>query len=110
LKCFAFDRDGTLIWGEGPISRQHLLKLRGLGYYIGGSGAQHTDEQYRDWRENGIEPDFAVHKFDLASLKDKYDEITHVGDTQVDMACAQAAGFGYMTPTEFVKWLGDSKF
>lgn len=103
-KVYAFDRDATLVWGNppGPITKEHLLRLRELVYTIGGSGGQLPEEQYRDRRENGIEPDFAVHKANLATLKHRYGSIIHVGDAEDDRAYAETAGIGYMKPEEFV--------
>jgi len=107
VKVYAFDRDGTLVWGDpaGPITKKHLLRMRELGHKIGGSGGQFPEEQYRNWCANGIEPDFAVHKKDLGVLKDKYKFVTHVGDAEDDKFYAAHFGIGYMAPQEFVAWL-----
>jgi len=107
MKAFAFDRDGTLEWGNPPgsITREHLERTRALGYAIGGSGGQVAEEQERNWRENGIEPDFLVHKANLPFLRGRFTELTHVGDTEDDLNWARKAGAHYMRPEEFVAWL-----
>jgi hypothetical protein len=107
LKAFAFDRDGTLEWGNppGPITREQLERTRALGYAIGGSGGQVAEEQERNWRENEIEPDFLVYKGDLSSLSEKFTEFTHVGDAEDDINWARMAGARYMRPEEFIAWL-----
>lgn len=106
-KAFAFDRDGTLEWGNppGPVKREHLIELRRLGYDIGGSGSQLPEEQYANWRNHGIEPDFAVFKSDLRTLSTRYESITHVGDDISDKEISRNAGFDYFTPYEFVLWI-----
>jgi len=110
VKAFAFDRDGTLEWGNppGPITREHLEKVRSLGYAIGGAGGQAVEEQRRNWEENGIKPDFVVYKGDLPSLRGRFTEFTHVGDKEDDINWAQKAGAWYMAPREFVAWLEGS--
>lgn len=104
---FAFDRDGTLIWGNppGPIVKEHLLQTRKLGYDIGGSGGQPSDEQYSNWKNNGIKPDFTVYKPELSSLKKRYVKVTQVGDDILDKKIAADCGFDYMTPEQFVSWI-----
>jgi len=106
-KAFAFDRDGTLIWGNppGPIDKIHLLELRKLGYSIGGSGGQLAEEQYRNWKDQEIEPDFIVYKPDLKTIKNRYKSITHIGDDISDKKIAKDAGLNYMLPEEFVIWI-----
>lgn len=107
LQVYTFDRDGTLIWGNpiGPIKKCHLLKMRKLGYIIGGSGGQEPREQYRNWRENGVEPSFAFKKRNLDTLKTKYEFVVHVGDNEDDKFYAKSFGINYMTPQEFIAWL-----
>ncbi len=105
MKAYAFDRDGTLAWGDppGPISCNHILRLRKLGHAIGGSGGQPLEERYQNWRDNGVEPDFAVHKaLDMTTLR--YDVVVHVGDADDDSGCARSAGIGYMDTKDFLVW------
>jgi len=107
MKAFAFDRDGTLEWGNppGPITKGHLGRTRALGYAIGGSGGQAAQEQERNWQENRSKPDFVVYKGDLPSLRGRFTELTHVGDREDDLNWARKAGARYMTPGEFMTWL-----
>ncbi len=107
MQALAFDRDGTLMWGNppGPISPEHLRKARRLGWAIGGSGGQEPEEQRGNWQAHGLEPDFAVHKRDLATLKAQYETVTHIGDALDDRQRAELAGVGYMFPHHFVTWL-----
>ncbi len=81
-KAFAFDRDGILIWGNplGSIDKIHLLELRKLSYSIGGPGEQLAEEQYRNWKDQEVEPDFVVYKLDLKTIKNRYKSITPIGD------------------------------
>ena len=106
-KAFAFDRDGTLEWGnpQGPITKEHLEKMRSLGYLIGGSGGQPSSDQSERWREHRIEPDFTVHKENLPEIRAKFSELTHVGDTQDDVEWAKKAKANFMYPDEFIVWL-----
>ncbi|GIX48334.1 MAG: hypothetical protein KatS3mg131_2545 [Candidatus Tectimicrobiota bacterium] len=107
MNALAFDRDGTLVWGTpaGPITPEHLRKARRLGWAIGGSGGQAPEEQQSQWQAHGLQPDFVVHKRDLASLKARYDTVVHIGDAPDDRTAAAAAGVGYMAPPHFVAWL-----
>jgi len=109
MRAFAFDRDGTLEWGDppGPITREHLERTRALGYAIGGSGGQAPEEQERNWQEKGIEPDFLVHKANLPSLGGRFTELTHVGDAEDDLNWARKAGARYITPQGFLDWLDE---
>jgi hypothetical protein len=106
-EAFAFDRDRTLEWGNpsGPTTKEHLLKLRDLGYAIGGSGGQSPEEQMENWRGSGIEPDFMVNKMDLSVLNQRYKAVTHVGDDVTDKEIAESTGANYITPEEFVNWI-----
>ncbi len=106
-KAFSFDRDGTLIWGrpKGPIKESHLLKVRKLGYEIGGAGGQLIKEQYRDWKNAGVIPDFVLFKGDIYRLENKYEKVVHVGDDITDKKIADKAGFYYMSPGRFITWL-----
>ena len=110
MKAYAFDRDGTLAWGSppGPVTRAHLLMLKRLGYAIGGSGGQSPEEQYKNWRDNGVDPDFVVHKRGLHTLKGRFECVVHVGDSEDDRRSAESAGFGYMKPEEFILSLQSS--
>jgi len=106
-KAFAFDRDGTLEWGNppGPVKKHHLIFLKQLGYQIGGSGGQAEGEQYSNWKSNGIDPDFVVFKSDIYTLKPRYSKIIHIGDDITDRKVANRHKLGYMKPDEFVKWI-----
>jgi len=107
LKAIGFDRDGTLWYGDppGPITKEHLERAGKKDYIIGGSSGQTVEEQQRQWRENGLEPSFVVTKSELPSLKNKFDELIHVGDDRDDAEWAQKAGAHYMTPSQFIQWL-----
>ena len=106
-KVFSFDRDDTLALSSGPITLEMLKKLKEKGYVIGTGGGVSGEEQARQWRRWGIEPDFALTKSDLGKLRELYPgaEITHVGDDQVDEEIAEKFGYNYLTPEEFVSHL-----
>ena len=106
-KVFSFDRDDTLALSSGPITLEMLKKLKEKGYVIGTGGGVSGEEQARQWRRWGIEPEFALTKSDLGKLRELYPgaEITHVGDDQVDEEIAEKFGYNYLTPEEFVSHL-----
>jgi len=104
VKVFSFDRDDTLALSSGPITLEMLKELKEKGYVIGTGGGVSGEEQARQWRRWGIEPDFALTKSDLGKLRELYPgaEITHVGDDQLDEEIAKKFGYNYLTPEEFV--------
>jgi len=104
VKVFSFDRDDTLALSSGPITLEMLKELKEKGYVIGTGGGVSGEEQARQWRRWGIEPDFALTKGDLGELRELYPgaEITHVGDDQADEEIAKKFGYNYLTPEEFV--------
>lgn len=107
VKVLSFDRDDTLALSSGPITLKMLKRLKEKGYVIGTGGGVSGEEQERQWRRWGIEPDFALTKSDLGKLRELYPgaEITHVGDDQVDEEIAKKFGYNYLTPEEFVSHL-----
>ncbi len=106
-KAFCFDRDGTLYWGnpKGPIKKCHLISLKKIGYDTGAAGGQLAEEQYKDWKQEGITPDFVFFKGDIYNLKNRYEKVIHVGNDITDKEVASRAKFGFMEPEQFLIWL-----
>jgi hypothetical protein len=104
-KVISFDRDGTVFFGGGPVTKEMLLKLKAEGIIIGPAGGALGHELQQQWLAHGVEPDFWLSKPELGKLKEFYPEavITHVGDTEDDKYWARRAGIEFMDVEEFVK-------
>jgi quercetin dioxygenase-like cupin family protein len=74
LRVISVDRDGVLLWGDPPgiVSTEDLRSLRAKGYIVGTGGGAPGEEQRAEWLAHGIEPDFALSKGELLSLRERY--------------------------------------
>jgi len=81
-----------------------LKELQAKGHRVGTGGGAAPEEQRRQWRSYGIEPDFALSKGELDKLRDMYpgETIIQVDDDVNQTRLAEASGRKFMTPATFL--------
>ena len=100
----SIDRDGVLAWGNppGPVTAEHIRKLKEKGYIVGTGGGAGGREQEAQWLANGVKPDFALSKGELPSLRTKYPDSSLV---HVDNEPVVVVGFKVISPEELLEWV-----
>ncbi len=101
-----FDIDGTMEFGDpnGILTNEHVEYFRSKGAIIGSASDRPESSQWIMWRGYGLEPDFAILKHHMPTLKERYPDLVtywHVGDRPLDQQTARGAGFVFFWPDQF---------
>ncbi|MDP6607256.1 MAG: HAD family hydrolase [Dehalococcoidia bacterium] len=96
----SFDIDGTLEVGDPPgaITLATVWEAHELGIVIGSCSDRPVRIQREMWETHGVPMMFTVLKQHLDHVRESFsaDHYLHVGDTEVDRAMAEQAGFEFL--------------